>query len=163
MDLWQQVAAASYGRVGRAAVAVLTASTVFITARAYPDFLPYFNPLAGDHPERVLVDSNLDWGQDLYRLATVVEKMHIDSLHVAYFGSADLRAAGVPNARRLGDHERAAGWSAASRTMLAGVWVDTSFAWLNRIQPVGRVGPSLLLYFVTPRQAMSGLPGVPGN
>ena len=163
IELWREVSLARQARFGRAAVALLAASTVFITARAYPDFLPYFNPIAGDHPERVLVDSNLDWGQDLYRLATVVEKMHLDSVRVAYFGSADIRAAGVPNARRLHDHERAAGWVAASQTMLAGVWVDTSFAWLNRIQPVGRVGPSLLLYFVTPKQAMSGLPGVSGN
>ncbi len=44
---------------------------------------------------RVLVDSNLDWGQDLYRLATVVQKMHIDSVRVAYSGSCALRACGT--------------------------------------------------------------------
>ena len=33
--------------------------------RAYPDYLPYFNEAVA-HPERVLVDSDLDWGQDLY-------------------------------------------------------------------------------------------------
>ncbi len=34
---------------------------------AYPDYLPYFNEAIA-HPERVLVDSDLDWGQDLRRL-----------------------------------------------------------------------------------------------
>ena len=34
---------------------------------ANPDYLPYFNEAVA-HPERVLVDSDLDWGQDLRRL-----------------------------------------------------------------------------------------------
>ena len=33
-----------------------------------PDYFPWFNALAGKHPEHVLIDSDLDWGQDLFRL-----------------------------------------------------------------------------------------------
>ena len=32
---------------------------------AHPYYLAYFNQLARGHEDRVLADSNLDWGQDL--------------------------------------------------------------------------------------------------
>src|SRR5205814_4458747 len=35
----------------------------------HPDYLAYFNELAGDHPERIVLDSDLDWGQNTIRLA----------------------------------------------------------------------------------------------
>ncbi len=35
---------------------------------SHPDYLPYFNALAGSHPEKIVVDSDLDWGQDIKRL-----------------------------------------------------------------------------------------------
>jgi hypothetical protein len=35
----------------------------------HPDYLSYFNELVGGQPEKVLVDSDLDWRQDAKRLA----------------------------------------------------------------------------------------------
>jgi hypothetical protein len=148
LSLWRDM---SRPRVTRAITAAAVGSSIYITLRTHPDFLAYFNPLAGANPERVLVDSNLDWGQDLYRLAAVDARLHMDSLRVAYFGSADLAAVGVPNARILGQHERVTGWVAASQTLLAGVWVDSSYAWLYKYEPVGRVGHSMVLYLVPAR------------
>jgi 4-amino-4-deoxy-L-arabinose transferase-like glycosyltransferase len=137
----------------RVVAAVLVALTVIIPARAHPDHLAYFNFLAGPHPEEVLVDSNLDWGQDLYRLADTVRARGIDSVRVAYFGSASLSAAGVPNARRLAVGEQVTGWVAASETFLAGEWVGPALAWLKRYRPVTRIGPSMRLYYVPPSLA----------
>jgi hypothetical protein len=137
------------GVVGRAVVALLLASAVIIPIRAHPDHLAYFNPLAGDHPENVLVDSNLDWGQDLYRLRDTIRARGIrDSVRVAYFGTANLTAAGVPNARELGLRERASGWIAASETYLAGEWVGRAYAWLLDYEPVARIGPSMRLWHI---------------
>ena len=107
-------------------------------------------PSPAPRPERVLVDSNLDWGQDLYRLADTVRARHIDSVRVHYFGSSDLDAVGLVNARRLDPNERTTGWVAASETFLAGVWSDTSLRWLARRTPVARIGPSMRLYYITP-------------
>jgi hypothetical protein len=132
----------------RVAVASLLIAAAAIPLRAWPDYLAYFNPVAGAHPERVLVDSNLDWGQDLYRLADTVRARRIDSLRVHYFGSAHLSAVGLTNARRLDKDERTTGWVAASETFLAGVWSDTSLRWLARRTPVARIGPSMRLYFI---------------
>jgi hypothetical protein len=118
-------------------------------ARAHPDYLAYFNSLAGDHPETILVDSNLDWGQDLYRLRDTLRARGVrDSVRVAYFGTTGLDAAGVPNARHLGLHERTTGWIAASETYLAGEWVGGAYAWLLDHEPVARIGPGMRLWYI---------------
>ena len=134
----------------RGAVCVLVAGSIVTAVRSWPDYLAYFNPVAGPHPERVLVDSNLDWGQDLYRLADTVRARGIDSIRVHYFGSSQLSSVGLTNARRLARDERTTGWVAASETFLAGVWADTSLRWLARRTPVARIGASMRLYYIPP-------------
>ena len=134
----------------RGAVAALAAGMMVTAVRAWPDYLAYFNPVAGPRPERVLVDSNLDWGQDLYRLADTVRARGIDSIRVHYFGSSQLSSVGLTNARRLARDERTTGWVAASETFLAGVWSDTSLRWLAKRTPVARIGPSMRLYYIPP-------------
>jgi hypothetical protein len=138
----------------RSAIVALLAVTLLIPVQAWPDYLAYFNPVAGARPERVLVDSNLDWGQDLYRLADTMRARHIDSVRIHYFGSGSLEAAGV-HARRLAQNERTTGWVAASETFLAGVWSDTSLRWLARRTPVARIGPSMRLYYIPPDSAQA--------
>ncbi len=56
-----------------------------------PHHLAYFNELAGGPKGGVnwLVDSNLDWGQDLKRLRDYAERNHVESLRLLYFGTAD--------------------------------------------------------------------------
>jgi hypothetical protein len=147
MRLWSERQAVA----PRAMVGALLAWSIVIAVRAHPDHLSYFNALAGDHPEHVLVDSNLDWGQDLYRLRdTIIARRIRDTVRVAYFGTADISAAGVPNARGLGLHERATGWIAASETYLAGEWVGRAYDWLLDYPPVARVGPSMRLWYIPP-------------
>lgn len=147
LRLWADVSSMS----PRVVVGALLAWSLVIVVRAHPDHLSYFNLLAGGHPEHVLVDSNLDWGQDLYRLRDTIAARRIrDTVRVAYFGTADVSAAGVPNARELGLHEHATGWIAASETYLAGEWVGRAYGWLLDYPPVARVGPSMRLWYIPP-------------
>ena len=37
------------------------------SALSHPDYVPYFNAFAGGEPEKILVDSDLGWGQGLVR------------------------------------------------------------------------------------------------
>jgi hypothetical protein len=151
VELWDHaVSSPPAQRLVRATVAAIMGAALLVPMRTHPDYLAYFNALAGERPELILVDSNLDWGQDLYRLGAVMKRMHIDSMAVAYYGSASLDAAGVRNARPLAAAERPRGWIAASQTMLAGVGGDGAYEWLNDLQPVGRVGSSLVLYYIPP-------------
>ena len=159
---WRETGPRARAIARRAAVAVLVASSAITPMNAWPDYIAYFNPVAGARPERVLVDSNLDWGQDLYRLADTVRARRMDSLYIHYFGSANFTAIGLRNLRRLGKDERATGWVAASETFLAGVWSDTSLRWLARRTPVSRIGRSMRLYYITPDSAESrAVPAVP--
>ncbi|MDB4873729.1 MAG: hypothetical protein JWM41_175 [Gemmatimonadetes bacterium] len=147
VDLWNR----ARSRTTQVATALLLACSAIVAVRAYPNNLSYFNPLAGPRPERVLVDSNLDWGQDLYRLRdTIAARGITDTVLVAYFGTADLDAAGLPRARVLGLHERATGWIAASETFLAGEWVGPAYGWLLAYRPVARIGPSMRLWYIPP-------------
>jgi hypothetical protein len=114
--------------------------------RAYPDYLPYFNETVGAHPERVLVDSDLDWGQDLRRLELRAAQLHIGHLNLAYRGTADLRREPLPQLHILPPRERVTGWVAVSQ--LARTRNLSDYDWLDAYRPVERVGKTIDLYYV---------------
>ena len=76
--------------VSRAVLVSLFAWLSVATIRAHPDHLAYFNEFAGSRPEYIFVDSDLDWGQDLLRLEDTLRSRGIDSVAIAYYGSAEL-------------------------------------------------------------------------
>jgi hypothetical protein len=63
----------------------------------YPNYLAYFNQLVGpDHGYKHLVDSNLDWGQDLPALSRWLEQReHHDPVYVYYYGAGEPRFYGI--------------------------------------------------------------------
>ncbi len=127
---------------------------------AHPDYLPWFNELAGDHPETILVDSDLDWGQDLLRLERELAARQIDQVSLALFTSAELAGFDFPPYRLLAANERAEGWVAAS-LMRIKVWPD--HAWLEAFEPVAQIGASIRLYHLPPAIDPSSVvePGAP--
>ncbi len=138
-----------------AAVVMLLTWQVVASVRAHPDYLAYFNELASRHPEDVLVDSDLDWGQDLWRLSTVLREQHIDSVSLVYAGSPqlDLTQFGLPPFRLLKPYEHANGWVAISllRLKAGGLgFPPDAYAWLDAYQPHSRVGRSIWLYHLPP-------------
>src|SRR6185437_8146511 len=133
----------------RTALTVLLLWQVAASVHAYPDFLADFNALAGRHPERVLVDSNLDWGQDLRVLSDTLAARHVASVSLFYFGSTPVGAVHLADTVRLGGSAHATGWIAVSQTYLQGDYVDC-FTWLRSHQPVARIGSSMLLYRILP-------------
>jgi hypothetical protein len=142
----------------RAAFIVLVVAGLWSTARVHPDYLAYFNELAGAHPERVLVDSDLDWGQDLPRLADTLRARRVDRVTTAYFGSAEPAAHGVPVVAGWKRGDPVNGWFAVSQTLrqrgtaqvVNGRWElhPDALQWLDAYEPVARIGKSMLLYHV---------------
>jgi hypothetical protein len=57
----------------------------------HPNYLSYFNELIGGprNGDLYLADSNIDWGQDLKRLAAYSRAHPDEPIKLAYFGSAD--------------------------------------------------------------------------
>ena len=78
-----------HSRSGAAAAALLAAWVIGDSARAHPDYLAHFNEFAGSHPEAILCESDLDWGQDLDRLRQSLNRRGIQEFSVAYFGTGD--------------------------------------------------------------------------
>lgn len=112
---------------------------------AYPDYLPYFNEAVA-HPEHVLVDSDLDWGQDLYRLELRAAQLRIPHLSLAYRGTADLAREPLPPLYILPPRQPVTGWVAVSQ--LARTRNPEDYAWLGAWRPVERVGRTIDLYYI---------------
>jgi 4-amino-4-deoxy-L-arabinose transferase-like glycosyltransferase len=155
--------------LARALAAGLAAWAIVVPFVAAPNYLAWFNALAGRHPEDVLLDSDLDWGQDLGRLERALRERGVQRLSLAYFGPADLARHDLPPGGWLRPHKRAIGWIAISQMYRRGVigfyyrdgdYRDPSqlvmsappdpeqYAWLDAYEPVAHVGQSILLYYV---------------
>lgn len=78
--------------------AVLIAIFVVSSMASYPHDLAYFNELIRpSRADQYLIDSNLDWGQDLKRLAAWTKEHRVAHLRIHYFGGGDPRYA-IPDA-----------------------------------------------------------------
>lgn len=130
---------------GTIAVLVLLGWQLSVLWSAYPDYLPYFNE-AVRHPEGVLVDSDLDWGQDLRRLEWRAQQLHIAHLNLAYRGTALLDREPLPPYTNLPPRQPATGWVAISQ--LARTRNPGDYAWLAAYTPVERVGKTIDLYHI---------------
>jgi hypothetical protein len=151
-------------RVAAVAAAIWALAIPFAAA---PDYLPWFNALAGRHPDRVLIDSDLDWGQDLFRLERALAERHIDRVYIAYFGASDICRHDLPHLTWLRPREPVHGWIAISetfrhgidgsyyrdgdpcdRSQMVGIFTPDpkQYAWLDAYQPVARIGTSIRLY-----------------
>jgi len=145
---WRGLAAWRNRRLAAGAGAVILALLLWQLSTlwtAYPDYLPYFNE-AVPHPQRVLVDSDLDWGQDLRRLELRAAQLRIPRLSLAYRGTADLTREPLPPFVSLAARQPTTGWVAISA--LARTRDPADYAWLDAYRPVERIGKSIDLYYI---------------
>lgn len=146
--------------IGRCGVLVLGLWLVLCSLRVYPDYLTFFNELAGGPKNgyRYLVDSNLDWGQDLKGLKRWMDNHKVGNIRLAYFGTMDpafydIKAIPEPGSlsflwRNGQQTAPLPPYIAISRTYLAGLYLprrDTYAAFRNR-SPVASIGNSILIY-----------------
>jgi 4-amino-4-deoxy-L-arabinose transferase-like glycosyltransferase len=111
------------------------------SAFAHPDYLPWFNALGGAHPERIVLDSNFDWGQDVLRLRAECAKRGVHDIGVRLFTLADLRRLGMPHTHAIDPLHRDDGWCAISE----GEIIPTPYPWLDA-RPFIRVGKTIRLF-----------------
>ncbi|MBN2125047.1 MAG: glycosyltransferase family 39 protein [Deltaproteobacteria bacterium] len=127
----------------------------------HPHYLAYFNQFAGGPKNgyRHLVDSNLDWGQDLKGLRAYLDRRGMDRVILSYFGSADpswygISYAALPSFIRLPPPQRPYSGVrpgdilAVSATNLYPLYVDLGplSEYLRKTNPVDQVGYSILIY-----------------
>ena len=137
-------------RAGRVTCAALLLWLAADSALAHPDYLWYFSEFTGGESGRFGVDSDLDYGQDLERLRAVCVRRQIESLSIAYHGTANLRQFALPNPHILAAGERPKGWVAISMYKLKLGEPDhlDCYKWIESFEPVERVGKSIRLYYI---------------
>ena len=140
----------------RAGVAAGCAWLALVSLLTHPHYLASFNPLVGGPKGayRYLVDSNLDWGQDLGTLARYLERRGNPPIHVAYFGVEKPARYGI-RARPLEGCEPVSGLVAISASVLQRLYAPNLFGppapegcydWLLERKPVAQPGNSILVY-----------------
>jgi hypothetical protein len=107
--------------MARAAAAAAALWAIAIPFAAAPDYFPWFNALAGRHPERVLIDSDLDWGQDLLRLERELAARRVESVSIAYLGASNICRHALPRLTWLRPRQPTRGWIAISETFRHGI------------------------------------------
>ena len=138
-----------------ALAAILMGWYLLSSALAHPDYIPYFNEIAASEPENWMVDSDLDWGQDVKQLSRRLRELGAQQVSFSPCIVGDLeRMHGLP---RLGYNNPAhpdPGWNAVSPTnwKLLRLWEKNPEAavWPDRAKPRERVGAILLYYFPPP-------------
>ncbi len=124
--------------------AVLVAAQIAASALAHPDYFPYFNAFAGSDPSRYLVDSNIDWGQDILRLRKIARREHMEKLTASLMGPADYVALGFPPVEPASPWTESHGWVAVSDHAYQISAAEGGLKWLPARYE--RVGKSIRLY-----------------
>ncbi|AHM61661.1 glycosyl transferase family protein [Flammeovirgaceae bacterium 311] len=166
-----------YGALWKKAVPpALVLWQLTIAAMAYPAYLSYFNPIAGEEPGELLIDSDLDWGQGMFELAEFCRKNKIESLSLSYFGLGQDCWYGLPVIKNLSPDSVAEGWVAVSEVAYRGVWggmatpaeachslsfrpiindklqPSTGFRWLDKYPLKAKLAGSIRLYYIDKKE-----------
>ncbi|HUK83652.1 MAG TPA: glycosyltransferase family 39 protein [Verrucomicrobiae bacterium] len=149
-------------RTGRAVIAALAVCWLLEFGRVYPKTLAFFNQFVGGPRKgyEYLVDSNLDWGQDLKPLKRWMDQHGVAHINLAYFGSADptyyhidctYLPGAPPFAEQLVKPPQLPGYVAVSDTILVGAYLtDRGRAFYRPLrdrEPVADIGYSIRVYW----------------
>lgn len=151
---------AASSRAARAVIAISVIWQIVSAVKIHPHELAYFNEFAGGprNGYRYLVDSNLDWGQELVGLKEYMERNGIKRIKLSYFGFSDPKYYGIdyeylpsyimPAPAGTQEYVKLEGWFAISATMLQGVYLgDRNFYKLFReLEPIDTIGYSIFIY-----------------
>jgi len=160
-------------RLPRAAAAVPVLLLALETAAVHPNLLAYFNVAAGgpDRADRLLVDSNLDWGQGLVQLREWMGANGVGRVNLSYFGSVDPAVYGIdavvlegspPAAGKPGPPELP-GYVAVGVTNLRGLYLPDArrglYSALLETEPVATPARAIRVYRVDSPRSSAVPPG----
>lgn len=138
-----------------------------------PHYTAYTSEFFGraENAHNIVVGSNIDHGQDLYRLKEYLQKNNVKKIKLSYFGQADPKDYNIsyeylpsPNflvwvpdytnlriTKRNEDCSEKKGILAISITNLKNVYLinKTCFDWLKKYQPVDKAGYTIFIYNIT--------------
>jgi hypothetical protein len=172
-NLFERIKVIKFKKAVLLPIALLLTWYVASSFSSFPYYLTYFNEIVGGpkHGYRYAVDSNLDWGQDLKRLAQWIESQGIKKIYIDYFGGGEVKyylgEKAIPWygsswwSRWSGWHTLGAfprpNYFAVSATFLQGGrgkpshdlnWPSGEYIWLNNYQPIAKIGNSIFVYYI---------------
>lgn len=130
--------------------------------RAFPDYLSYFNELVWpmDNGRNIVVDSNVDWGQDFYKLHRYAQEHGIRDIKMHFLGGSDPQyffGSGYTKIDRYSGPQK--GWLAISATYFKnGTAIPLAdikkfnpddtlyYSWLKDTKPTAIIGRSIYLF-----------------
>lgn len=131
----------------RLVAAALLAVHLVAVASAHPDHIAFFNRFAGNDPSRYLIDSNLEWGQDVLRLARVLREEKVERVGLSLSGNHDYDALGFPPSYAVQSWGRGHGWIAIGDHAYRMLRAEGGWRWLVG-REYRRVGRSIRLYYI---------------
>jgi 4-amino-4-deoxy-L-arabinose transferase-like glycosyltransferase len=134
----------------------------------HPHYLSYFNVAAGgpENGRNILIDSNIDWGQDLLRLQAWMAENNVSEVKLGWFGTADPAYYGINYQPMpgLGRHEFYSLWypppfnpanpePGVYAISVSNLWeshweTKITYPWFRARPPDDQVGYSILIYKV---------------
>lgn len=152
----------NYGKKVRNLLYIMAVWYVIASLLIAPHYLAYFNELIGGSGNgyKYLVDSNLDWGQELKGLKKYIDARGIKRISLSYFGIDSPTRYGIeydwlpshylynPTPEKLLDAKRNQ-FVAISATNLQGVYLEPNkdmYKWLMQYEPVAKIGYSIFVY-----------------
>jgi hypothetical protein len=155
---------------GRLALRILLigalVSIILVDTIIHPHYLSYFNVVSGgpNNGHRILVDSNIDWGQDLLRLRQWIDDNDVERIKLSWFGTADPEYYGIQSDPLPGlTHHFDLWWNVPFNPSapepgiyaisVSNLWErpledKTVFRWFREREPDDKVGYSINIYFV---------------
>jgi len=151
------VAVVLFGRFHRAVwlrIAAFICVLCFLaeSATVFPRYLSYFNMAAGGsrNGARFLLDSNIDWGQDLKRLKIWTQNRQSGPLCLDYFGVADPAYYSIEHRPlmpvRSPEERDALNCVAAVSVQFLWGEAEPRYSALRELTPTDRVGDSIMIY-----------------
>lgn len=126
------------------------ASSVMI----FPHYLAYFNEFVGpEQGHQYLIDSNIDWGQDLPGLKLWMDENNVNNITMAYFGLDSRDYRGIEwNELKCKPQE---GLIAVSVNRLVGLKQKDADCteWLREFEPIDHIGYSIQIFNISQEQA----------
>ena len=125
---------------------------------AHPDYIPYFNELAGGAPEKIVVDSDLEWGQDMKRLSARLRALGAQqvTLLTELVANFQQEHGFPPVSTNMDGFRPPAGWTAIDATywkqrrLGLGMRGAGVVMWPDRFPPAEKVGAGYYLWYFPP-------------
>jgi hypothetical protein len=162
-ELWK-----SKFKFGRYVVGALIIFLMISTLSYYPSYIGYFNEAVPRNQRyNYLIDSSLDWGQDLLRLKKYVDDNDINQIKVDYFGGSVPRYYIPQQTPWHSSYGPTTGWLAISATFYQSSKLygekesKWSYGWLDAYKPEAEIGGSILVFHITMEDLINNPPSSP--